>query len=103
MSTETAKGTVNMEKTLCELLITQILGGKKPKSFLKEAWNEVKDEFNKKYEQNLTMEQIKNRYSVLRGRYNKVKKIMSLSGFEWDPEEKKIIVDDEGVWHAYLK
>ncbi|KAI3975659.1 hypothetical protein MKX01_023085 [Papaver californicum] len=49
------------------------------------------------------MEQIKNRYSVLRGRYNEVKKIMSLSGFEWDPEDKKIIVDDEGVWDAYLK
>ncbi|KAI3970932.1 hypothetical protein MKX01_024579 [Papaver californicum] len=49
------------------------------------------------------MEQIKNRYSVLRGRYNEVKKLMSLSGFEWDPEEKKIIVDDEGVWDAYLK
>ncbi|KAI3986190.1 hypothetical protein MKX01_004334 [Papaver californicum] len=80
-----------------------MLGGKKPKSFLKEAWNEVKDEFNKKYEQNLTMEQIKNRYSVLRGRYNEVKKIMSLSGFEWDPEDFFFIVDDEGVWDAYLK
>ncbi|KAI3979684.1 hypothetical protein MKX01_013779 [Papaver californicum] len=80
-----------------------MLGGKKPKYFLKEAWTEVKDELNKKYEQNLTMEQIKNKYSVLRGRYNEVKKIMSLSGFEWDPEEKKNIVDDEGVWDAYLK
>ncbi|KAI3982763.1 hypothetical protein MKX01_010246 [Papaver californicum] len=80
-----------------------MLGGKRPKSFLIEAWTEFKDDLNKKYEQNLTIEQIKNRYSLLRGRYNEVKKLMSLSGFEWDPEEKKIIVDDEGVWDAYLK
>ncbi|KAI3985842.1 hypothetical protein MKX01_026628, partial [Papaver californicum] len=80
-----------------------MLGGKRPKSFLKAAWTEVKNELNKKYKQDLSMEQIKNRYSVLMGRYNEVKKLMSLSGFEWDPEEKKIIVDDEGVWDAYLK
>lgn len=48
------------------------------------------------------MDQIKNRYNVLRVRYNEMKKLMSLSGFEWDHEDKKIIVDDEGVWDAYL-
>ncbi|XP_026396931.1 uncharacterized protein LOC113291636 [Papaver somniferum] len=92
----------SLEKSLCELLIVQILCGKKPKSFVKEAWIEVKDEFNKKNGQSFTMDQIKNRYNVLRVRHNDMKKLMSLSGFEWDSEDKKIIVDDEGVWDAYL-
>ncbi|XP_026384803.1 uncharacterized protein LOC113280391 [Papaver somniferum] len=102
MSTETAKWCNSLEKSLCELLIVQILGGKKPKSFVKEAWIEVKDEFNKKNGQNFTMDQIKNRYNLFRVRPNDMKKLMSLSGFEWDSEDKKIIVDDEGVWDAYL-
>ncbi|XP_026396894.1 uncharacterized protein LOC113291589 [Papaver somniferum] len=102
MSTETAKWCNSLEKSLCELLIVQILGGKKPKSFVKEAWIEVKDEFNKKNGQNFTMDQIKNRYNLFRVRHNDMKKLMSLSGFEWDSEDKKIIVDDEGVWDAYL-
>ncbi|XP_026396263.1 uncharacterized protein LOC113290891 [Papaver somniferum] len=102
MSTETAKWCNSLEKSLCELLIVQILGGKKPKSFVKEAWIEVKYEFNKKNGQNFTMDQIKNRYNLFRVRHNDMKKLMSLSGFEWDSEDKKIIVDDEGVWDAYL-
>ncbi|KAI3936595.1 hypothetical protein MKW92_037981 [Papaver armeniacum] len=102
MSIETAKWCNSLEKSLCELLIVQILGGKKLKSFVKEAWIEVKDEFNKKNGQCFTMDQIKNRYNVLRVRHNDMKKLMSLSGFEWGSEDKKIIVDDEGVWDAYL-
>ncbi|OVA03953.1 Myb/SANT-like domain [Macleaya cordata] len=52
---------------------------------------------------NLKMEQIKNRYNLLRTRYKDVKKLMEISGFGWNPKEKVVQVDDEGVWELYLK
>lgn len=71
--------------------------------FSKQAWNNVKDEFNKKFGTRYDKDQIKNRYNLLRERYNEVKKILSYSGFEWDPVSKNIILGDEGVWKEIVE
>ncbi|MCL7041848.1 hypothetical protein MKW94_005234, partial [Papaver nudicaule] len=87
-----------MEKEFCELLI-----GNAPNSFDNAAWTHVKDEFNRKMGKDLSVYQVKNRYYMLRARYKEVTRFMSLGGLRWDPNEKKVVVNDERVWDVYVE
>ncbi|MCL7032848.1 hypothetical protein MKW94_026286 [Papaver nudicaule] len=67
------------------------------------TWTLVKNEFNRKMEKHLTVPQIKSRYYMLRSRYKEILRFMSSGGFIWDTDEKKILVDNERAWDAYVK
>ncbi|KAI3913751.1 hypothetical protein MKW98_011812 [Papaver atlanticum] len=70
-----------------------MVGGNLPNLFGNAAWTYVKDEFNRKTGKYLSVPQIKSRYYIF----------MFSGGLSWNPDEKKLVVDDERVWDAYVK
>ncbi|KAI3842809.1 hypothetical protein MKX03_024753 [Papaver bracteatum] len=80
-----------------------MVGGNLPNLFGNAAWTSVKDEFNRKTGKYLSVPQIKSRYYMLRSRYKEITRFMSSGGLSWNPDEKKLVVDDERVWDAYVK
>ncbi|XP_026381599.1 uncharacterized protein LOC113276237 [Papaver somniferum] len=98
-----AHWTDDMEQEFCELLVEQMVGGNVPNLLGNAAWGLIKDEFNRKMGESLSVNQIKSRYYMLRSRYKEITRFMSLGGLRWDPDEKKVVVEDERVWEAYVK
>ncbi|MCL7038184.1 hypothetical protein MKW94_027154 [Papaver nudicaule] len=81
-----------------------MVGGNAPNLFGNATWSFVTEEFNRKMRNNFfSMPQIKSRYYMLRSRYQEITRFMSSGGLRWDPDEQKVIVDNEKVWDAYVK
>ncbi|MCL7034292.1 hypothetical protein MKW94_005510 [Papaver nudicaule] len=55
-----------------------------------------------RWERILSMPQIKSRYYMLRSRYQEIAKFMSSGGLSWDRDEKKVVLDNEELWDAYI-
>ncbi|KAI3842812.1 hypothetical protein MKX03_024756 [Papaver bracteatum] len=90
-----AHWTDDMEQEFCELLIEQMVRGNVPNLFGNAAWGLIKDEFNRKRGESLSVNQIKSRYYMLRSRYKEITRFMSLGGLRWDPDEREVVVEDE--------
>ncbi|CAN6481523.1 unnamed protein product [Victoria cruziana] len=97
-----ADWTTARDQFFIELLIEQAAKGKKTDvGFVKEAWKSVCLSFNRKFNLNYTIIQLKSRYKKLKTQYGMVKTLKSQNGFGWD-DAVKVIFADEDVWERYI-
>ncbi|XP_031109197.1 L10-interacting MYB domain-containing protein-like [Ipomoea triloba] len=98
-----AKWNAYLTNILVELMAEQVrLGNKQNKSFNKEAWKCICEDFHKETGLPWDQEQLKSRYTALRKHYAIVKSILDQSDFKWDEPTGAIVATDE-AWDAYIK
>ncbi|KAF8394249.1 hypothetical protein HHK36_020456 [Tetracentron sinense] len=84
-------------------MVDQILQGKTTKNgFNKQAWSQMRTEFNKKTGCDYNQNQLRNRKGVLKSQYQSVKGLLEQPGFYWD-ENQQMVTAEDAVWNEYLK
>jgi hypothetical protein len=87
---------------LLNILKEQTLnGGKDGTGYTKKAWREILEQFNKSKVDKLELQQIKNRHKYYRSCYATMDRLLKLTEFGWDDEDKMIKADDE-VWEDLI-
>ncbi|KAI9084435.1 hypothetical protein K1719_033625 [Acacia pycnantha] len=72
-------------------------------TFNKKAWKSMKDEFYKQTGLVYTLPQLKNKMNKLRTKYSSFKKLLSISGFGWNPVLKTATTEDASLWDVHIK
>ena len=90
------------DKILLNILKEQTLnGGKDGTGYTKKAWREIQEQFNDSKVDKLELQQIKNRHKYYRSCYATMDRLLKLTGFGWDDEDKMIKAEDE-VWEDII-
>ncbi|KAK1660499.1 hypothetical protein QYE76_048658 [Lolium multiflorum] len=90
------------DKILLNILKDQTLnGGKEGTSYTKKAWREIQEQFNDSKVDKLELQQIKNRHKYYRSCYATMDRVLKLTGFGWDDEDKMIKASDE-TWEDLI-
>ncbi|KAM7479048.1 hypothetical protein LguiA_027261 [Lonicera macranthoides] len=76
-------------------------GGITQSGFKTEVYRKVTQAINTKFNMNLDVPQIKNRYNVLKKEFGVVRALLKVSGFGWD-DTKKMVVAGDKEWDDYL-
>ncbi|XP_077239772.1 uncharacterized protein LOC143880686 [Tasmannia lanceolata] len=92
----------DMDRHLIVAMQHQIAEGQKaPNGFKDVAYNGAAQELTTVLKKQITKEHIKNRLKTMKTNYRFLNTIVNLSGFGWDPQLKKISVEDQ-VKNDYL-
>lgn len=70
--------------------------------FRKQAWTDMVNLFNAKFESYFDVDVLKNRYKTLRRQFNAIKSLLRSDGFAWD-DERQMVTADDNVWQDYIK
>ncbi|CAM0877324.1 unnamed protein product [Alopecurus aequalis] len=90
------------DKILLNILKEQTLnGGKDGTGYTKKAWREIQEQFNDSKVDKLELQQIKNRHKYYRSFYATMDRLLKLTGFGWDDEDK-MIKDEDEVWEDLI-
>ncbi|ERN03112.1 L10-interacting MYB domain-containing protein [Amborella trichopoda] len=94
--------TPTWDEFLIGLMVDQACKGQKiEKGFKKESWRYMLLEFNKKFNQNLDDEQLRNRYKHFTREYTIVMTLLGESAFVWDCTRNAVIANAE-TWDRYI-
>ncbi|CAD5326886.1 unnamed protein product [Arabidopsis thaliana] len=92
-----------MDRYFIDLMLDQARRGNQIEGvFRKQAWTEMVNLFNTKFECNYDVDVLKNRYKSLRRQFNAIKSILRSDGFAWD-NERQMVTADYNVWQDYIK
>ncbi|KAI9109848.1 hypothetical protein K1719_018889 [Acacia pycnantha] len=72
-------------------------------TFSKKAWKSMKEDFYKQTGLLYTLPQLKNKMNKLRTEYSSFKKLLSISGFGWNPVLKTATTEDASLWDVHVK
>ncbi|KAI9086582.1 hypothetical protein K1719_031443 [Acacia pycnantha] len=78
-------------------------GNRRTCTFSKKTWKGMKDEFYKQTGLVYTLPQLKNKMNKLRTEYSSFKKLLSISGFGWNPVLKTATTEDASLWDVHVK
>ena len=67
----------------------------------KEAWEQIKQNMNEKFNINYSIDQLKTAEKGLKKKYGIVKKLQDQSGFGWNPVTQTVVAEPD-VWNAYV-
>jgi Myb/SANT-like DNA-binding domain len=87
---------------LVDGLLQALRAGKASENgFKREAWKEIKVEFNAVFGTSYSIPQLKTAWKELKTKYAVVKRLQEQSGFGWNPVLQKVTAELE-VWNAYV-
>ncbi|KAK1604478.1 hypothetical protein QYE76_028151 [Lolium multiflorum] len=91
------------DKILLNILKEQINhGGKEGTSFTKKAWRDILEQFNESRVDKLELQQLKNRHKYYRSCYATMDRLLKLTGFGWDDDDKMIKASEE-TWEELIE
>ncbi|CAN6448108.1 unnamed protein product [Victoria cruziana] len=94
--------TTSRDQFFINLLLEQTSRGRRTEvGFTKDAWKSIFLAFNKRFNLNYTISQLKSRYRRLKTQYRMIKALRNLNGFGWD-DELKVVTASEDVWEQYI-
>ena len=76
-------------------------GGKDGTGYTKKAWREIQEQLNNSKVDKLELQQIKNRHKYYRSCYATMDRLLKLTRFGWDDEDKMIKAEDE-IWEDLI-
>ncbi|ESQ37880.1 hypothetical protein EUTSA_v10028655mg [Eutrema salsugineum] len=92
-----------MDRYFIGLMLDQARSGNQIDGvFRKQAWTEMVNLFNAKFESNFNVDVLKNRYKTLRRQFNAIMSLLRSDGFSWD-DERQMVTADDNVWQDYIK
>ncbi|XP_010556714.1 PREDICTED: L10-interacting MYB domain-containing protein isoform X2 [Tarenaya hassleriana] len=92
-----------MDRYFIDLMLDQVRRGNQIEGvFRKQAWTEMVNSFNAKFESNYDVDVLKNRYKTLRRQYNAIKSLLQSDGFSWD-DCRQMVTADDSLWQEYIK
>jgi plasmid replication initiation protein len=77
-------------------------GGKEGTSFTKKAWRDILEQFNESRVDKLELQQLKNRHKYYRSCYATMDRLLKLTGFGWDDDDKMIKASEE-TWEELIE
>ncbi|VAI69681.1 unnamed protein product [Triticum turgidum subsp. durum] len=90
-------------KILLNILKDQSLqGGKEGTGYTKKAWRDILGQFNDSRVEKLELQQLKNRHKYYRSCYSTMDRLLKLTGFGWDDDDKMIKASEE-IWEELIK
>ena len=91
------------DKILLNILKDQSLhGGKEGTCYTKKAWRDILEQFNDSRVEKLELQQLKNRHKYYRSCYSTMDRLLKLTGFGWDDDDK-MIKAPEDIWEELIK
>ncbi|EOA22753.1 hypothetical protein CARUB_v10003465mg [Capsella rubella] len=92
-----------MDRYFIDLMLGQAGRGNQIEGvFRKQAWTEMANLFNAKFESYFDVDVLKNRYKTLRRQFSAIKSLLRSDGFAWD-DERQMVTADDNVWQDYIK
>lgn len=92
-----------MDRYFIDLMLDQARRGNQIEGvFRKQAWTEMVNLFNAKFESNFDVDVLKNRYKTLRRQFSAIKSLLRSDGFAWD-DERQMVTADDNVWQDHIK
>ncbi|XP_058112482.1 NAD-dependent protein deacetylase SRT1-like isoform X2 [Magnolia sinica] len=93
----------SVDKLFANVVVDYMMDMKRSVSgFDSSGWNMIASEFNRRNGSTYNVNQLKKRFSSLKGIYKSVKGLLALSGFGWD-ESSKLVVAEPSVWDDHLQ
>ncbi|KAI9108423.1 hypothetical protein K1719_020614 [Acacia pycnantha] len=100
----TARWTDKNTMIFVTLMVEEVKkGNRRTCTFSKKEWKGMKDEFYKQTGLVYTLPQLKNKMNKLRNEYSSFKKLLSISGFGWNPVLKTATTEDASLWDVHVK
>ncbi|GKA09700.1 L10-interacting MYB domain-containing protein-like protein [Tanacetum coccineum] len=91
------------ENTFIKIMAKEVQrGNRHSTTFSRSSWSVIKQEFYEKTNRKYNHAQFRNKYNQLRIHYIWFAKMLSESGFTWDPVLRNAVATDD-VWESYLK
>ncbi|KAI9107713.1 hypothetical protein K1719_021376 [Acacia pycnantha] len=86
------------------LMVEEVkIGNRTTSTFSKKAWQRMKEEFYKQTGLLYTLPQLRNKMNKLRTEYSSFKKLLSITGFGWNPVLKTATTEDASLWDVHVK
>ncbi|KAI9127068.1 hypothetical protein K1719_001627 [Acacia pycnantha] len=86
------------------LMVEEVTKGNRTTStFNKKAWQRMKEDFYKQTGLLYTLPQLRNKMNKLRTEYSSFKKLLSITGFGWNPVLKTATTEDASLWDVHVK
>ncbi|KAI9109028.1 hypothetical protein K1719_019983 [Acacia pycnantha] len=86
------------------LMVEEVKKGNRTTStFNKKAWQSMKEDFYKQTGLLYTLPQLRNKMNKLRTEYSSFKKLLSITGFGWNPVLKTATTEDASLWDIHVK
>ena len=91
------------DKILLNILKDQSLhGGKEGTCYTNKAWRDILEQFNDSRVEKLELQQLKNHHKYYRTCYSTMDRLLKLTGFGWDDDDK-MIKAPEDIWEELIK
>ncbi|XP_019454805.1 PREDICTED: L10-interacting MYB domain-containing protein-like isoform X2 [Lupinus angustifolius] len=98
-----ANWTPSQDEYFLELMLTHVhKGNKTGKTFTRQAWADMIDQFNTKFGFKYDVDVLKNRHKRFRKQYNEIKMNDSRNDLQWDGTLNMVMADDK-TWHGQTK
>ncbi|XP_056175214.1 uncharacterized protein LOC115669025 [Syzygium oleosum] len=99
-----AKWTEPLTELFVSLMVDEVkMGTRTSCTYNKVGWINIEKKFNEQTGLHFSLTQFKNKAHKLKRKYGSFKKLLSTTGFGWDDDSKKVVVDDETVWANHIK
>ncbi|XP_056164919.1 uncharacterized protein LOC130137501 [Syzygium oleosum] len=99
-----AKWTESLTELFVSLMVNEVKKGNRTScTYNRVGWINIEGEFNKQTGLRFSLPQFKNKAQKLKRQYGSFKKLLLTTGFGWDDESKRVVVDDETVWANHIK
>ncbi|XP_056162107.1 L10-interacting MYB domain-containing protein-like isoform X2 [Syzygium oleosum] len=99
-----AKWTEPLTELFVSLMVDEVKKGNRTScTYNIVGWINIEKEFNEQTRLHFSLPQFKNKAQKLKRQYGSFKKLLSTTGFGWDNDSKRVVVDDETVWANHIK
>lgn len=95
--------TLAMDRYFIKLMMDQLRKGSKVNdTFRKQAWIDMLNLFNEKFDSQYGEKVLRRRYKKLFKYYTNLRSLLDENGFFWDERQQRIVAEDV-VWDNYIK
>ncbi|XP_077238189.1 spindle/kinetochore-associated protein isoform X1 [Tasmannia lanceolata] len=100
---ESARWTLRDTNIYIDLMVEEVKKGtRRTTTFSKKGWKDIQAGFYQKTGHEYTLLQFRNKFQKLRKEYREFKKLIEVTGFDWNPVTKTAMAEDS-VWNTYIQ